>query len=80
MDGTPLRYVAWSLAKHSESATARQEWRHWEQLRKCSLRACACARVKLLEGFWVCGRVRGDRSVFVCCTVLHTFHARLLPP
>ena len=28
-------------------------------------RASACARVKLLEGFWVCGRVCGDRSVFV---------------
>ena len=34
-------------------------------LRKCSLRASACARVKLLEGFWDCGRVCGDCSVFV---------------
>ena len=40
-------------------------------------RASACARVKLLEGFWVCGRVRGDRSVFVCCTVLHTHFTRV---
>ena len=28
-------------------------------------RASACAHVKLLEGFWDCGRVCGDRSVFV---------------
>ena len=32
---------------------------------KCSLCASACARVKLLRGFWARGRVRGDRSVFV---------------
>ena len=31
----------------------------------CSLRASACARVKFLRGFWVRGRVCGDRSVFV---------------
>ena len=31
----------------------------------CSLRASACARVKLLRGFWDRGRVCGDRSVLV---------------
>ena len=30
-----------------------------------SICASACARVKLLRGFWARGRVRGDRSVFV---------------
>ena len=34
-------------------------------MRKCSLRASPCARVKLLRGFWDRGRVCGDRSVFV---------------
>ena len=35
------------------------------------------SRSLFLEGFWVCGRVRGDRSVFVCCTVLHTHFTRV---
>ena len=36
--------------------------------------------VIILEGFWVCGWVRGDRSVFVTLhRPAHTCHARMLP-
>ena len=47
---------------------------------KCSLCASACARVKLLRGFWARGRVRGDRSVFVTShRPVHLSRALLFP-
>ena len=48
---------------------------------KCSLCASACARVKLLRGFWARGRVRGDRSVFVTShRPVHSSRALMFQP
>ena len=46
-----------------------------------SLCASACARVKLLRGFWARGRVRGDRSVFVTShRPVHSSRALMFQP